>query len=231
LGRKGVALAFITRRGYRQRDSTASSTVRYQQHDRLSGITLMAPPPTENGGRARTDQRRQGAPGRRRRLSAVRAQLGVHLVTQLGLILAEVARALGVSTSQQVPPHPGPAHGPQTSRGLTFSSACGIGTRMMWRSSRRSCILHEPKNGKPRPKPYTFKCPAPGSGTDSTPDLRGASTDHLTATPIDLLTAGADVPCARNSSTSVLPSPLYQRSARGTRLDAPTTTRCHPALG
>ena len=37
--------------------------------------------------------------GRRRRLSAVRAHLAVHLVTQLGLSLAEAARSLGVSTS------------------------------------------------------------------------------------------------------------------------------------
>lgn len=37
--------------------------------------------------------------GGRRRLSAVRAHLAVHLVTQLGLSLAEAARSLGVSTS------------------------------------------------------------------------------------------------------------------------------------
>ena len=37
--------------------------------------------------------------GRRRRLSAVRAQLAVHLVRQLGLSLADAARHLGVSTS------------------------------------------------------------------------------------------------------------------------------------
>ncbi|HSB70193.1 MAG TPA: hypothetical protein VLT62_12745 [Candidatus Methylomirabilis sp.] len=37
--------------------------------------------------------------GRRRRLSAVRAQLAVHLVTRLGLSLADAARHLGVSTS------------------------------------------------------------------------------------------------------------------------------------
>jgi REP-associated tyrosine transposase len=37
--------------------------------------------------------------GRRRRLSAVRAQLAVHLVTRLGLSLADAARQLGVSTS------------------------------------------------------------------------------------------------------------------------------------
>jgi REP element-mobilizing transposase RayT len=37
--------------------------------------------------------------GRRRRLSAVRAQLAVHLVTRLGLSLADAARLLGVSTS------------------------------------------------------------------------------------------------------------------------------------
>jgi hypothetical protein len=37
--------------------------------------------------------------GRRRRLSAVRAQRAVHLVTQLGLSLAEAARHLGVSIS------------------------------------------------------------------------------------------------------------------------------------
>jgi len=37
--------------------------------------------------------------GRRRRLSAVRAHLAVHLVTQFGLSLADAARHLGVSTS------------------------------------------------------------------------------------------------------------------------------------
>jgi putative transposase len=37
--------------------------------------------------------------GRRRRLSSLRAQLAVHLVTRLGLSLADAARQLGVSTS------------------------------------------------------------------------------------------------------------------------------------
>jgi AraC-like DNA-binding protein len=36
---------------------------------------------------------------RRRRIAAVRAHLAVHLVTQLGLSLADTARQLGVSTS------------------------------------------------------------------------------------------------------------------------------------
>jgi hypothetical protein len=38
--------------------------------------------------------------GRRRRLSALRAQLAVHLVTRLGLSLAEGHRHLGISTSR-----------------------------------------------------------------------------------------------------------------------------------
>ena len=37
--------------------------------------------------------------GRRRQISAVRAHLAVHLVTQCGLSLADAARQLGVSTS------------------------------------------------------------------------------------------------------------------------------------
>ena len=36
---------------------------------------------------------------RRRRIAAVRSQLAVHLVTQLGLSLADAARQLGISTS------------------------------------------------------------------------------------------------------------------------------------
>jgi len=36
---------------------------------------------------------------RRRQIAAVRSTLAVHLVTQLGLSLADVARQLGVSTS------------------------------------------------------------------------------------------------------------------------------------
>ena len=36
---------------------------------------------------------------RRRRIAAVRADLAIHLVTQLGLSLADTARQLGVSTS------------------------------------------------------------------------------------------------------------------------------------
>jgi len=36
---------------------------------------------------------------RRRRVAAVRSELAVHLVTQLGLSLADAARQLGVSTS------------------------------------------------------------------------------------------------------------------------------------
>ena len=37
--------------------------------------------------------------GRRRQISAVRAQLAVYLVTEGGLSLADAARQLGVSTS------------------------------------------------------------------------------------------------------------------------------------
>jgi len=44
-------------------------------------------------------QQKQRARGQRLRVVAVRAPLAVHLLTQIGLSLADTARQLGVSTS------------------------------------------------------------------------------------------------------------------------------------
>ena len=48
---------------------------------------------------ARRAYLREGIPQGRCRIAAVRSELALHLVTQLGLSLADAARQLGVSTS------------------------------------------------------------------------------------------------------------------------------------
>jgi len=80
------------------------------------------------------------------------------------------------------------------------------------------------QQGRPRAEPYAFKCTAASDGSDSLPDLRGASRRYYIATTVDLLTTGVDVPCVRNIVFfKYVRSPIafYQMVGRGTRIYAP----------
>ena len=80
-------------------------------------------------------------------------------------------------------------------------------------------------NGRRRAEPYAFKCTAASGGGDYLPALRGATSHHLVATTVELLTTGVDVPCVRNIVFfKYVRSPIafYQMLGRGTRLDPPS---------
>ena len=78
------------------RGSDARTKVQHTRTHRLQAAQALV---RQRCGQAHLSVEELRLGGRRRRLSAVRAELAVHLVTRLGLSLADAARLLGVSTS------------------------------------------------------------------------------------------------------------------------------------